>query len=484
MEWEKLLSLDTQIEKEDEPEEFLKYPINGLEKDYQAIVSSASFRRLQDKTQVFPLDKSDFVRTRLTHSIEVSAVARQLGIMVTKNQTAYLQEDFKNDSEIADEIPVILSCAGLLHDIGNPPFGHFGEVVIGEWFKKEFQKDDFQYKGNKIKNILSEQMKKDLENFEGNAQALRILSKAQNHQDGYDVNLSYAVLNTLIKYPTDSIRFLPKDADVKKHKLGYFFAERKIMQEICDTTGTANEFDYCRHPLVYLMEAADDIAYATADIEDAVKKGLFTLDQFIEYFQRKLDEIKDCQPKKYSVSLMEDLKRRILIQNRSIETDLIGFQKWMEIVRKWLMYVVSYSFSKNYDEILEGTYKNDMFYNTNHQYTIEILKGAMCEFVYNNREILKLELAAKKIIGSLLDDLIYAVLYWEEDFKEEEYMLSKTDKKLIHIISANYKNDYKAAKTNDEAENLYLRFLMVTDYISGMTDSYAKSLYQELNGID
>lgn len=486
MEWKKLLSLETQKEREPEPEVFSKYPVNNLEKDYQAIISSAAFRRLQDKTQVFPLDRSDFVRTRLTHSVEVSTIARQLGIMITKNETLYLQDDFKNNYEKTNEIPVILSCAGLLHDIGNPPFGHFGEVVIGEWFRKEFQKDTFQYKGTPIKDMLSEQMKKDLENFEGNAQALRILSKAQNHQDGYDVNLSYAVLNTLIKYPTDSISFKSKDEDVKKHKLGYYYAERKIMKKICDSTGTVAKTSYNRHPLVYLMEAADDIAYATADLEDALKKGLFTLDQFINYFEKEIKAIEtDNYPKRYSTELIDNLKNGIKGKNRSIEIDLIEFQKWMELVRKWLMFVVAYSFSKNYVEILNGTYKYDMFYNTNHQYTINILKGAMGEFVYDNKEILKLELAAKKIIGSLMDDFIYAFMYWEEESDDgESYKPSKADKKLINIISSNYKIDYLRAKTTDVAENLYLRFLLVTDYISGMTDSYAKNLYQELNGID
>ena len=151
MEWEQLLSLKTQIEKEEELKGFPDYPISDLEKDYQAIISSAAFRRLQDKTQVFPLDKSDFVRTRLTHSIEVSTIARQLGIMVTKNTRKYLPEEFKNDNEMVNEIPVILSCAGLLHDIGNPPFGHFGEVVIGEWFKKEFENENFTFKEKQLK---------------------------------------------------------------------------------------------------------------------------------------------------------------------------------------------------------------------------------------------------------------------------------------------------------------------------------------------
>lgn len=485
MNWNELLSLETQVEREKEPETFEKYPISDLEKDYKSIISSAAFRRLQDKTQVFPLDKSDFVRTRLTHSIEVSTIARQLGIMITRNTTPYLQEFFKNNSEVTDEIPVVLSCAGLLHDIGNPPFGHFGEVVIGEWFKKEFRNDNFQYKGKPVAEVLQKQMKLDLENFEGNAQALRILSKVMNRQEGYEINLTYGVVNTLIKYPTSSLEYSSDDEDIKRHKLGYFYSERNTIDLISSVTGTANKNEYVRHPLVYLMEAADDIAYSTADLEDAVKKGLLTTEQIIEYFDREIKEITNPFHKKYSQELIDDLKNRIDNSARNIENDLIAFQKWMERVRMWLMYAASYRFSKSYDDIMEGVFKCDLFYDTNHQESIRILKGAMSEFVYDNNSILKLELSAKKIINSLLDDFVYAALYWEteKDLDEVEFKLSKADKKLINIISSNYKEDYLCAKTEDEAENLYLRFLMVTDYISGMTDSYAKNLYQELNGI-
>lgn len=482
MNWEKLLSLDTQVEKEEQPDVFQDYPISELEDDYKSIISSAAFRRLQDKTQVFPLDKSDFVRTRLTHSMEVSTIARQLGVMITTNKTKYLQEDFKNNPDIVSEIPIILSCAGLLHDIGNPPFGHFGEVVIGEWFQKEFLKDTFQYKGQPVRELLTEQMRKDLEHFEGNAQALRILSKARNNEEGYEVNLSYGVLNTLIKYPTDSISFNSEDEDLKKHKLGYFYAEREMMNIICTSTGTAKENGYVRHPLVYLMEAADDIAYATADLEDALKKVLFTLDQFVHFFDEQVERIEDSHHKYYSGVLIEDLKQRLEGNSGSEESDMVSFQKWMELVKKWLMYVAAYRFSKSYNDILAGKYKYDLFYDTNHQGTIKILKGAMGEFVYDDNEILKLELSAKKIICSLLDDFVYAVLHW--DTESETYKAGKTDKKYMNIISPNYKEDYLCARTDDEIENLYLRFLMVTDFVSGMTDSFAKNLYRELNGID
>ena len=480
MEWNQLLSLETQIDRPEEPEKFNKYPISDLEKDYQSIISSSAFRRLQDKTQVFPLDKSDFVRTRLTHSIEVSTIARQLGIMVTQNTTNFLQPDFK-EPEIREKIPVVLSCAGLLHDIGNPPFGHFGEVVIGEWFQKELSKEDFSYKGKPISTVLTPQMKKDLEHFEGNAQALRILSKAKNHEEGYDINLSYCILSTLVKYPTNSLVFDKNDEDVKKHKPGYYFAEKDMMSKISSMTGTENGDSYVRHPLVYLMEAADDIAYATADLEDALKKDMFTVRQFIDFFDESVQKLPNDR-QGYPLKLKKELSDIIGQEQIGKEKELIAFQKWMVNVRKWLMFVAAYRFSKSYKDIMNGTYRYDLFYDTNHQDSIDILKKAMGKFVYNNREIVKLELSAKKIISSLLNDFIYAVIYW--DAEDEKYKLSKTDEKYIHLISENYKIDYGNSKTGDDAEDLYRRFLMITDFISGMTDSYARNLYQEINGIE
>lgn len=493
MEWEKLLSMKRQEEKEKEPADFEKYPIDELEKDYQVIISSSAFRRLQDKTQVFPLDKSDFVRTRLTHSMEVSAIARQLGVMITKNKTKFLKKDLKEDS-VADKIPVVLSCAGLLHDIGNPPFGHFGEVVIGDWFKKEFANDRFQYRGQRVQDLLGQQMINDLENFEGNAQALRILSKIKNNAKGYEMNLSFSIMNTLIKYPTSSLDYDRDSEDIKCHKLGYFASEQGIMGEICEETGTNCDNGYVRHPLVYLLEAADDIAYATADLEDAFKKGEFVMKNFIEFFENQVNKRKDKPHSKYSLGLLEDLKQRCQHKEQDKEWELTSFQRWMELVRKWLKYVVAYSFSRNYTEIMKGNYTHDLFYGTNHEYTIQILKDAMREFVYEKQSIVRLELSARKIINSLLDDFVYAVLYWEEGAKEDpNYKMSKVDKKIVSIISENYKKDYRKARRKIKTEvkkddkdlsyNLYLRLLMVTDYISGMTDSYAKNLYQELNGV-
>lgn len=478
MEWNKLLSTNTKIRRKENPKEFEKYPINDIEIDYEQIISSSAFRRLQDKTQVFPLDRSDFVRTRLTHSIEVSSIARQLGIMITKNTSEYCKDEFKSGDINVESMPAVLACAGLLHDIGNPPFGHFGEVVIGDWFKNELN-NNFTFKDKPIRDILNEQMKKDLENFEGNAQALRILTKS--HLNGNDINLSYSILNTLIKYPTDSVNFLSKDDDIKKHKLGYYYSENDTVEDICRNTGTEIDGEYVRHPLTFLLEAADDIAYATADLEDALKKGLFTLDQFVEYYESQVEEITDKNKKKYSNELLSHLNELRENTDKNAESDFNSFQKWICYTKKWLMYVVAYRFSRSYNEIMLGTFKRDLFYNTNHESTMKILKGAMKKFVFNDIEILKLELSAKKIIEAFLNDFIHAVIYWEED--NEDIYMSKADKKYINIIPQSLRDEYINIESKDLSERLYNKFMMVTDFISGMTDSYAKNLYQQLYAI-
>lgn len=477
MNWEQLLSTETQVKREVEPEDFAKYPMDDLEKDYKAIISSAAFRRLQDKTQVFPLDKSDFVRTRLTHSLEVSTIARQLGIMITRNATGYLPDDFKNKDgkdKLVEKIPEVLSCAGLLHDLGNPPFGHFGEVVIGDWFKNEFQKEEFCYKKIAIRELLTEQMQSDLKNFEGNAQALRILTKIRNKGKSHEINLTTGVIGALIKYPTDSLHVTnKKDPDIRRHKLGYYLAEQETFEKVSKETGTwIDEKNVARHPLTFLMEAADDIAYSTADLEDALKKKMFSLKEFIAYFKGNLEDDEKAQ------LLIKDLERR-LENVQDEESEMIAFQNWMDYARGWFMYCVTYSFSRNYKSIMNGEFQRELIQGTFHEKSMKIFKNAMVEFVYEQPEIVKLELSAKKIISTLLDDFIYAVIYMDET--EEEYKNHQFQKKLCSLIPDNLKADYEKAKTNDEGYNLYLRMLMITDFISGMTDSYAKNLYQELN---
>ena len=480
MKWKTLLSTKKLTAEPEDPQAFKGYPINDFEKDYNRIVSSAAFRRLQDKTQVFPLDKSDFVRTRLTHSIEVSTIARQLGIMISKNTTEYRPADI--NSEDAEGIASVLLCAGLLHDLGNPPFGQFGETVIGDWFAENLSK--IHYKGKPLCEWLTPQMISDLKHFEGNAQALRMLLKAKHSSE---INLSQAIISTLVKYPVDSLSY-DKDADdIKRHKLGYYKSEEEEFLHISRSIGTIDtNGQICRHPLTFLLEAADDIAYATADLEDAFKKKMFTLDEFIKYFKsayRPEDIIDHRSSAYYSEVLINDLcSRRGDIHTATGDSN--AFRDWLRDTRRWLMYVAVYCFSKNYRSIMNGTYRNDLFTGTNHSLTIKILKKALGEFVFDTNGILKLELSAQTILSFLLDKFVHAVLYDGYEDESLGFAPTKADKKYLSIFSDNYKRDYKKARTGEEGYDLYLRLLMVTDYISGMTDSYARDLYRELSGIE
>ncbi|MBD5119314.1 MAG: deoxyguanosinetriphosphate triphosphohydrolase [Clostridiales bacterium] len=489
MEWASLLSTSKLGTDATEPGDWANYPINAFEKDYNKIVSSAAFRRLQDKTQVFPLDKSDFIRTRLTHSIEVSTIARQLGIMISKNTTRYRQQDV---FDFAEDISSVLLCAGLLHDLGNPPFGHFGETVIGEWFQNNLGK--ILYRSNEdtpidqrrtLRSMLTPQMAADLEHFEGNAQALRLLSKARY---GSNINVSVSVISTLIKYPTNSLSFSRTAADVAVHKAGYYLAEQETYLQIARMMGTNREDgSVCRHPLAFFLEAADDIAYATADLEDAFKKGLFTLQEFIKYFKGQYDHNQvgirigqtHYSKEHYSNELIETL------ENDTGMPEDDRFHRWLHYTRRWLMHNATFRFSKEYGSIINGRFQEELFSDVNHTITMKILKNAMKEFVYNSPGILRLELSAQTIISFLLDKFVHAVLYF--GCEDDTYQLTQADRKCLHLISDNYRNDYEKEKSgheDDEQYCLYLRLLMVTDYISGMTDSFARTLYRELSGIE
>ena len=231
-----------------------------FEKDYHRIIGSASFRRLQDKTQVFPLDRSDFVRTRLTHSLEVSSLAKSLG----QNIGQKIQMEIRDDSFLPEHkaaVCDILQCAGLLHDIGNPPFGHFGEAAIQDWFRKNLK--ELEFKGKPLTELLSDQMIRDFYHFEGNTQAFRVVTRLHFLVDEHGMNLTKALLGTIIKYPVSSVEIDKESGDIRTKKMGYFFADRENFWDVQEATGTNGR----RHPLAFLLEAADDIAYRTAGEE-------------------------------------------------------------------------------------------------------------------------------------------------------------------------------------------------------------------------
>jgi len=485
MEWSKLLSEETLSSRTKGAKLLDNQNESPFEEDYRRIVLSSAFRRLQDKTQVFPLDKSDFVRTRLTHSIETSSVAKQLGAFIfqySSERTKQAEMTLGEEKHRISEIQNVLSCAGLLHDLGNPPFGHFGEELVGQWFRTKFNDETWVFNGKTIASRLDGQMRSDLENFNGNAQNIRLIAKACRPDTGAsnDLNLSYATVQTLIKYPRSSTEAVPKD------KFGYFFSEEDLVKKIAATTETIENGTILRHPLTSLLEVADDIAYATADLEDAFKKGAFTLTEFIAFYEKEISDLSEergiakAKMREDPINLIEELKNLLTKENRTREEELIAFNSFVKYARHWLVHTAGFSFLANYIKIMEGSYKQDLHIGTFHELSIQAFKNAMKVFVYDSEMIIRPELSAQTIIFFLLDRLVPAAISFDAD--EGGKRILAVDKKASYLIPENLKEDYcKTKKEGAENYNLYLRLLMVTDFISGMTDSYAKNLYQDLS---
>ena len=468
MKWEQLLSAKRhrQVSSVAKIKEDLR---NEFEKDYHRIIGSASFRRLQDKTQVFPLDQSDFIRTRLTHSLEVSSYAKSLG----QNIGEYIIRHIKDETfswKQREEICNILECAGLIHDIGNPPFGHFGEIVIREWFQRNLPK--LQYKGEAVEQLLSEEMRQDFYHFEGNAQALRLVSKLHYLVDEYGMNLTYALLSTIVKYPVSSLEINKNSEDIKDKKLGYYCADREIFEAIIRETGTGGK----RHPLTFVLEAADDIAYKTADIEDGFVKGFISYAQLKEEL-RMLEEREPHNPFRPMEKLEHKYQSGIRRQVQNPEEYAV--KNWIIQVQGFLINCATYGFTSNYHAIMEGTYKTDVFRGTYGQGLMNLLGDLAYRKIFDTPTIYKLEMKESVILNFLMDKFVNAVLYYDTGAK-----LSEVDKRLVSFISDNYKSAYHhQAQGKSEEEKLYLRLLLATDTICGMTDSYAKRLYQELNAM-
>ena len=444
-----------------------------FEKDYHRIIGSASFRRLQDKTQVFPLDKSDFIRTRLTHSLEVSSFAKSLGQNIGENILVY-KKDPSFTPRMKEDICSILQCAGLIHDIGNPPFGHFGEDTIREWFQKNLPV--MEYHGTPIDTILTPQMREDFYHFEGNAQALRLVSKLHFLVDENGMNLTYALLSTIIKYPVSSLEMNPKSGDIKDRKMGYYFEDQEIFEDISKETGTNGK----RHPLTFILEAADDIAYKTADIEDAFVKGFLSYHKLLE----ELTELQELyfrgggggfQPADKLTELY--LRAKEMHMENPEE---YAIKNWIVRVQGFVINCATYGFTSNYQAIMQGTYGHDLFYQTFAEKLMDLLGDLAFREVFTSEPIYRMEVTEATMLDFLLDKFMTAIIKYDDKTQK----LDSIDERMVSFISSNYKKAYHYhARGKSEIERLYLRILLVTDYVCGMTDSYAKRLYQELKAI-
>ena len=320
--------------------------------------------------------------------------------------------------------------------------------------------------------MLSEQMKADLCHFEGNAQALRLVTKLHYLVDEHGMNLTYALLNTIIKYPVSSLEINENSGNIREKKMGYYYADQDVFFRITSATGAGKS----RHPLTYILEAADDLAYKTADIEDAFVKG------FISYpaLERELRELeeKESQPAFRAAGKLRGLYERGVQKGVSNPEDY-AVKNWIISAQGFLINCATFGFTSNYDSIMDGSFRKDLFYGTYGEKLMDLLGDMAQRRVFSTREIYKMEVYESTILNYLMDRLVHAVLNFDSDDRPESI-----DSRIMSFISDNYKNAYRIhSEGKSEAETVYLRLLLVTDYVCGMTDSYAKRLYQEMNGI-
>lgn len=480
MEWTRLLSTKRQRQNRYKSQKYGDADLRSeFEKDYHRIIGSASFRRLQDKTPVFPLDKSDFIRTRLTHSMEVSSLAKSLGQNIGESILVH-KKDSSFTVQMKEDICNILQCAGLIHDIGNPPFGHYGEAAIREWFERNLPL--LTYHGTSLEELLEPQMREDFYHFEGNAQALRLVSKLHFLVDENGMNLTYALLNTIIKYPVASTKIHPESGDIREKKMGYYYADRELFEDIVSETGAGNH----RHPLTFILEAADDIAYKTADIEDAFVKRFLTYHSLRDEL-RKLQnrEKKYADPEEKDQNWFCPADKLVELYDRAKKNGVddpgdYAVKNWIVKAQGFLIGCATSGFTSHYEEIMEGTYKKDLFAGTLAEGLVKLLGEIACKCVFKTETIYRMEVKEAVMLDNLLDRFVGAAIKYDDPTQK----LNSIEERLISFISNNYKKAYRYhAEEKSEVYRLYLRLLLVTDYICGMTDSYAKRLYQELNAI-
>jgi len=428
---------------------------NPFENDFTRVVFSSAFRRLQDKTQVFQLDKGDFVRTRLTHSLEVSSLGRSIGLSV---ENKLIEKGVLSIEKIGC-IPSILATAGLIHDLGNPPFGHFGESSI-QWFFKQY------FKKNPNLNLTTQQ-KRDFEFFDGNVQTFRILRKLQfikaESSDG--MNLTHAVLATLVKYPFNSVDGNHKEMGLSHKKFGFFTSEEEDFQKIQKTFNIKGRF-----VLTPLLEAADDIAYCVADIEDACKKGILTKEIILEFLENCLPDTL-ISPQERELDLINKFEQFYNSVPSSYKNKLeLTVQHLRVISQGFLINAVVEEYCSNIDKIMAGEYDADLLQNSFGSNVAKSLKEMGVKKIFTHKSILENEIIGFNTINYILEQLVPVVLC---DGKNENPLSPR----FYEMISSNYRFIYDKSYKSD-----YNKLQLAADYVCGMTDNFALKLYHKWQG--
>ena len=414
-----------------------------FKRDYDRLIFSAPFRRLQNKTQVFPLPGSIFVHNRLTHSLEVASVGMSLGNDVAQR---IIQEKLPElRGTLFEQIGQIVSTACLAHDLGNPPFGHSGEKAIQTFFTEGA--------GNALKSKVSSEFWDDITHFEGNANAFRLLTHQFKGRRAGGFVMTYSTLASIVKYPYAS------SAASKKGKFGFFQSEQEYYQRIADEMGIicksapGEPLRYARHPLVYLVEAADDICYEIMDLEDAHKLKILTYDET----ERLLLKFFDPENQK-------KILKRIVDEGLQDPNEKVVYMRAC-VIGKLENECVN-TFVENEEAILNGTFEGSLIEHIN-----EIQRNAyqQCaklsvERIYRSRPVLDVELSGYKIMATLMEQMTEAVMHPERYYSQQ----------LIERVSSQY---------DINSNDLETRIMAVIDYIAGMTDIYALDVYQKINGI-
>ncbi len=440
MHWEKLLSAK-RFGMGEKRAESAAVARSQFQRDFDRVVFSSPFRRLQNKTQVFPLPGSVFVHNRLTHSMEVASVGRSIANIISLE---LLQRNELKGLDILNELSSIVSAACLCHDMGNPPFGHAGEDAISRFFNEG--------EGRQYKSLVSETEWKDLTHFEGNANALRLLTHQFNGRRKGGFALTYSTLASLIKYPYSSGQ--------NKKKYGFFQSERETFLDIMNELGlkkiSPDSLIYARHPLVYIVEAADDICYEIMDIEDAHKLRILDTDTTFRLLMNFFDEKEDEYFFKRKTEVFKevtDLNERVAYLRASVINKLVN--------------ETSGIFLKNHDAILSGDFKTTLVKELTGttKKAFGECKDLAVKQIYNDQSVVKIELTGFNVLATLLKVFINAVLEPDNDYS----------RKLLSILPEQFKG------ANNETG--YSKIRNIIDFVSGMTDLYAVDLYKDIKGI-
>jgi len=443
MNWEQLLSLrrqgDTNKRLRIEQDETRL----GFEVDYDRIIFSSAFRSLQDKTQVIPLSKTSFVHTRLTHSLEVSVVGRSLGRIIGKAVLEKYPQLKKTHGYQSNDFGAIVAAASLAHDIGNPPFGHSGEKAIGNFF--------LNGNGKRFKSQLSPKEYQDLIDFEGNANGFKILSETKNGVEG-GLRLSYATLGAFMKYPKESLPKRPS-LNISDKKYGVFQSEKDFFLEVANELGLQNRGDrkdisFSRHPLAFLVEAADDICYTIIDFEDGINLGLIDEEFALEYL----------------IKLVKDNINTIKYTSLKKSSDRLAYLRSLAI--NTLVTEASSVFINNEEAILNGKFTTSLLDKSNYKAQVDDIIKISIQKIYKSNNVIDKEIAGYKILNTLLEVFTNSV----ENYKTG--VTTQFDQLILNDLILGNPDDFST----------YQYLIETCNYISRLTDSNAMLNFQKING--